>query len=85
MGFNSDVRTSRATSSSATATSTSPVVNAFKHEITSPIPLRVPTPEDQALLKQAACLRDFVASYREVESYKSISYRLSVASYVDTV
>lgn len=85
MGFNSDVRSSRATSSSATATATSPVVNALKHELATPIHLRVPTPEDQALLKQGACLRDFMTSYREVESYKLVSCRLSVTSYLNTL
>ncbi|OCB91043.1 phenylalanine ammonia-lyase [Sanghuangporus baumii] len=39
------------------------------------IPLRVPTPEDlvkhKALLNQAACLKDFIASYQELDSYKN--------------
>nr|AJD20419.1 phenylalanine ammonium lyase PALb [Inonotus obliquus] len=39
------------------------------------IPLRVPTPEDlakhNALLAQAACLKDFIASYKELDSYKN--------------
>ncbi|EJD08070.1 phenylalanine ammonia-lyase [Fomitiporia mediterranea MF3/22] len=45
------------------------------HPSETSIPLRVPTPEDDArynaLLERAACLRDFVAHYHELEAYKN--------------
>ena len=44
------------------------------------IPLRVPTPEEtaryNALLDQAACLKDFIKSHNELEAYKYVHFPL---------
>ena len=60
---------------SHTTTIVSPRLDRSSHEYI--IPLRVPTPEDlakhKALLNDAACLRDFVASYQELDSYKCVT------------
>ncbi|KAI5121453.1 hypothetical protein M0805_009561 [Coniferiporia weirii] len=68
----SEVRSSSVAALSSTTTATLPV-----HAEAS-LPLRVPTPKDEAaarefgaLLAQEGLLRDFVVSYNELESYKS--------------